>query len=486
MDAPRLRRGCGPGAEGARAAMDAPPLRRGCGTGAAARENRSTRRACWRGCGTGAQGARAARGAPELARVRGLRPALLAWFGRYHRPLAWRERGPGGEVDPYAVWISEAMLQQTRAETVEPYWRRFLHRFPSARELAEAREDEVLAHWSGLGYYRRARALHAAARAIVERHGGRFPREPSEARALPGVGRYTAGAVLSIGFDLPEPVVDGNVARVFCRLFALDGDPAAGALRERLWGLAAALVPRRGAGEWNQALMELGATTCLPREPDCGRCPIARGCAARAAGRERELPRARKRAAPLDVALEILLVRRGGEVLLERRAGEGRMAGLWQLPTVELEGPAGRRSGLFPPEYARRSGGAAVLEAAAGEPLAELRHTITRHRIRARLFAGRVLGRGALPDPLSWVAEEQLAAWPLSGMARKGLAAGSLAGFYASRKSIAGRRISTARTRLPGTDARAAPAGAAAARALRACREPEARTPLAKRARPRR
>jgi A/G-specific adenine glycosylase len=366
-------------------------------------------------------------GAAEIARVRRLRPALLAWYARHRRPLAWRERGPGGEVDPYAVWISEAMLQQTRAETVEPYWRRFLHRFPSARELAEAREDEVLAHWSGLGYYRRARALHAAARAIVERHGGLFPREPSEARALPGVGRYTAGAVLSIGFDLPEPVVDGNVARVFCRLFALDGDPAAGALRERLWGLAAALVPRREAGEWNQALMELGATTCLPREPDCGRCPIARGCAARAAGRERELPRARKRAAPLDVALEILLVRRGGEVLLEHRASEGRMAGLWQLPTVELEGPAGRRSDLFPADYAR-SGGAAVLEAATREPLAELRHAITRHRIRALLFAGRLLGSEAPPDslswPLRWVSEEQLEAWPLTGMACKALAAG--------------------------------------------------------------
>ena len=360
----------------------------------------------------------------ETARLRRLRPALLSWYARSRRPLAWRARGAGGEADPYAVWISEAMLQQTRAETVEPYWRRFLLRFPSARELAEAGEDEVLGLWSGLGYYRRARALHAAARAIVERHGGRFPREPAAARALPGVGRYTAGAVLSIAYDLPEPLVDGNVARVFCRLFALDGDPSAGALRERLWELAAALVPARGAGEWNQALMELGATTCLPREPRCERCPIARGCSARAAGRQRELPAARRRAAPLDVALELLLVRRDGEVLLEQRASGGRMAGLWQLPTVERSGPRGERSGLFPAEYARRSGGRALLAPSDREPLAELRHTITRHRIRARLLAGRMLGERPPPAPLRWVSEEQLAAWPMTGMARKALATG--------------------------------------------------------------
>ncbi|MBM3975798.1 MAG: hypothetical protein FJ299_02270, partial [Planctomycetes bacterium] len=215
---------------------------------------------------------------------------LCAWFDRAQRDLPWRRTR-----DPYAIWISEAMLQQTRVETVIPYWRRFLERFPDLRALAAAPEDSVVAAWSGLGYYRRARALREAARALVERHAGGFPRTRDAWLALPGVGPYTAGAVLSIAFDEPEPLVDGNVLRVFARLFAIAEPIDRPATVKRIWARAAELVPRRPRGatrprNWNQALMELGATVCLPREPNCGECPVRAHCAARAAGRTAELP----------------------------------------------------------------------------------------------------------------------------------------------------------------------------------------------------
>jgi A/G-specific adenine glycosylase len=342
-----------------------------------------------------------------------LRRRLLAWYRAARRDLPWRRTR-----DAYAVWISEAMLQQTRVETVLPYWERFLARFPSVEALAAAGEDEVLALWSGLGYYSRARKLREAARQLVERHGGRFPRERAAAEALAGVGPYTAGAVLSIAYDLAEPLVDGNVARVFCRWFALEGDPAAGAVRRALWERAAELVPvGGGAGDWNQALMELGATVCLPRAPRCGECPVAEPCAARAEGRQEELPQLRPRRAPVEVALEVALCRRGGRWLLERRPEGGRMAGLLQFPTRERVPPGGEARGLFPADWP-----AALCTS---DPVGELRHSITHHRIRAEVRAGRAGFRGALPG-LSWHAEEELAALQLTGMARKILRAGML------------------------------------------------------------
>jgi len=317
------------------------------------------------------------------------------------------------------VWISEAMLQQTRVETVEPYWRRFLGRLPTLDDLAASDEQTVLALWSGLGYYRRARALRDAARAIVARHGGRFPRDREALLALPGVGPYTAGAVLSIAFDLPEPLVDGNVERVLARAFALEGDLAKAAARRQLWALAAQLVPPEGgAGDWNQALMELGATLCTPRTPRCTGCPWGRLCQARRQGLVDQLPRARLRPKPVDVELVLAWVVRDGHLLLERRSAGGRMEGLWQLPTIEVPGPTGALTGLFPPAWPV---GARI---ATGAALGELRHGITRHRILARVLEGRLPEPlPGPPAPLDWVPRGRMADLGLTGMARKVLRA---------------------------------------------------------------
>ncbi len=337
------------------------------------------------------------------------RRRLLAWFRAEQRDLPWRRTR-----DPYAIWISEAMLQQTRVETVLSYWPRFLARFPDFAALAAASEDDVLAAWSGLGYYRRARSLRAAAQRIVEEHGGTFPRELEAARALPGVGPYTAGAVLSIAFDAPVALVDGNVVRVLARWLGCELEHAA-ALRWA-WGEAERLAPRAGgAGEWNQALMELGARVCTPRAPDCANCPLREHCFAREHARQSELPRAKPRPAPIEVELECAWIERRGELLLERRPPTGRMAGMWQLPTVQVAASADGAQ-LFPTRYASDR------IAPYGEPLAELRHAITRHRIAVCVRAARVSGAQA-SEPLAWVARERLVDLALTGMARKALRA---------------------------------------------------------------
>lgn len=335
-----------------------------------------------------------------------LRSALLAWFAANRRALPWRR-----DRDPYRVWISEAMLQQTRVGTVIPYYERFLARWPDVASLAAADEEDVVAAWSGLGYYRRARSLHAAARAVVARHAGRLPRSREALLALPGFGPYTAGAVASIAHGLAEPVVDGNVARVFARLFAIDLEHGTKALGDELWRRARELVPASGAGDWNQALMELGALVCTPREPACGACPLARHCLALREERTGELPRARRRPQPLDVDLLVVVVARGDELLLERRPERGRMARMWQLPTAE---PADEPR-LHPRELPR-----AV--ARGGEELGSVRHSITRHRIRARVERGRASGE-ALGADLAWVARGALEELALTGLTRKVLAA---------------------------------------------------------------
>lgn len=345
-----------------------------------------------------------------------LHTSLLAWYRVHRRDLPWRRTR-----DPYAIWVSEAMLQQTRVETVLAYYGRFLARFPTLVELAVAPEGDVLALWSGLGYYRRARSLQAAARAIVERHGGVFPRDPAAVRALPGIGPYTAGAVLSIAFDAREPLVDGNVARVLARWTALDGEPAT--IARELWELAAALLPERGAGDWNQALMELGATVCTPRLPRCDACPVTALCRARRLGLEAELPRPRPRPVTLAVeALVVLVERRGRWLVVRRGADEGRMAGMLEFPTVELAGADGGRTGLFP--AALEDGGRPLLET--GAEVGELRHTITRHRIRARVALGRALFTGRRAE-FVWASAAELGRLELTGMAKKVLARGLLA-----------------------------------------------------------
>jgi A/G-specific adenine glycosylase len=260
-----------------------------------------------------------------------IRRSLVAWFRRGHRDMPWRRT-----KDPYAIWISEIMLQQTRVETVRDNNARWMTRLPTVRALAEAPLDEVLALWSGLGYYARARNLHAAATQICVAHEGEVPRDPLALRALPGVGDYTAGAIASIAFGLPEPIVDGNVARVLCRVFLLDAPAGDRALQKTLWTLARSLVPDHAASAFNQAMMELGATLCTPRAPACEKCPLAKRCRAHAESRAEELPRKKvKRAVPICDEWTLVVRDRDERLLLGRRPERGLWGGLWEPPRME-------------------------------------------------------------------------------------------------------------------------------------------------------
>ena len=282
--------------------------------------------------------------APRASSVRadGLGQTLLAWYrrvGRDARGLPWRLTR-----DPYAVWVSETMLQQTRVETVIPYYERFLREFPSVQALAEAPADRVLAAWSGLGYYRRARMLHAAAKTVSREHAGRLPGDAAGLRALEGIGAYTAGAVASIAFGERAPLVDGNVARVLARLFAIRDDVNSGAGSRRIWAVAEGLVASVDGdpGDWNQALMELGATVCLPGErARCGECPVASACAARARGIVAALPRMPARKEPTPAARVAVVLASETHVVLARRreaaGGGGLFGGLWEPPSGDAE-----------------------------------------------------------------------------------------------------------------------------------------------------
>jgi len=303
---------------------------------------------------------------PSAGRLHDFRRRLLAWFRARQRPLPWRQTR-----DPYRIWISEVMLQQTRVAAVLPFYQRFVARFPSVRALARAPVEAVLEAWAGLGYYTRARNLQRAAKEIVRKHRGRFPQIPKDALALPGVGRYTAAAVLSIAHGAPLAVLDGNVARVLARLGARQGDVRSDLRRRARWqqleSAAQRLLPRAACtpGAWNQAMMELGATVCTPRAPACGDCPVANLCRARAMGLQEQIPGKRVKRAPVDVRLAaaVLLdpLRRTLLVLPEDGAGNGLFSRMWQFPAVEITTRhllTGTRKGtaLAVPTSARSSG----------------------------------------------------------------------------------------------------------------------------------
>lgn len=344
------------------------------------------------------------------ARRSSLRRVWLEWYSQEHRALPWRE-----SRDAYRIWISESMLQQTRVQTVLNYWPRFVERFATIAELAQSSEEEVLGLWSGLGYYSRARKLREAAIAVMEEHGGEFPRTREEALALPGVGPYTAGAVLSIAYDLPEPLVDGNVQRVFCRLFGLDDLVGSTTLKKRLWFLAEQMVTAGDrAGDWNQAVMELGATVCTPKSPSCEDCPLRRSCVARREERQAQLPRMPEKRPPTEVKLRIYLVEADGRLLLEQRPSKGQMANMWQFPTVELPEDEKGALHLFPGQLAIGEG------LRDHEDLGSLRHSITRYRIQAQVQRASLSGE--LHRSWRWFDPAELSELALTGMARKVLA----------------------------------------------------------------
>ncbi len=301
---------------------------------------------------------------------------VLAWYDRHRRSLPWRAP-PGARADPYRVWLSEIMLQQTTVAAVGSYFLAFLERWPTVRDLAQASLDEVLHAWQGLGYYARARHLHACARAVVERHGGAFPDSEEALRALPGVGSYTAAAIAAIAFDKPASAVDGNVERVIARLHALetplpDVKPAIRRLAERL-------VPTRRAGDYAQAMMDLGATVCTPRAPRCVLCPVIDLCAGRRLGIGETLPRRREKVArPVRHGIAFLLVRRDGAVLLRRRPPEGLLGGMMEVPSSDWQ----------PGELDRNSCMAAAPVAAGWRVLPGIvRHVFTHFELRLEVAA---------------------------------------------------------------------------------------------------
>lgn len=275
---------------------------------------------------------------------------LLRWFGEHARDLPWR-----GTRDPYRIWVSEIMLQQTQVDTVLRYYDAFLARFPTVIDLAAASEQDVLAAWSGLGFYRRARNLHRAARQVVSELGGVLPREPKPLQALPGLGRYTVGAILSIAHDRRLPILDGNVIRVLSRVFRVAGDPKAGPANKELWRLAEAVLPAARAGDFNQSLMELGALVCRPTQPKCGECPLAALCGAHEAGEEEAFPTPTRRAAVPEVErVALYLERPDGRFVVERRPAEGLLASMWELPSLDL--PRRARAATVAARLARRLG----------------------------------------------------------------------------------------------------------------------------------
>ncbi len=349
------------------------------------------------------------------AELAAARAALLPWYHAHRRDLPWRRTR-----DPYAIWISEAMLQQTRVETVIPYFERFLDRFPDVAALATADVEDVYAAWAGLGYYSRARNLHAAAGAIVARFDGRIPDDPEALRSLPGIGRYTAGAIASIAFDRPAAILDGNVERVLARYLGLREDARGPSGSAALWAAAETLARGSEPGALNQALMELGATVCSPRAPGCLICPLFAGCRARRGGDPEALPSKALRPKPRAVRAVAALVRRGTRVLAVRRPPGGLLGGLWELPGGELA-PGEPPANAVRRALRERTG----LEVERLVPAGAVDHVFTHRRLRLHLFRCDVAGGRVRLRELAahrWVAPSGLADLAHGALTRKALA----------------------------------------------------------------
>lgn len=348
-------------------------------------------------------------------RVQEIRRVLLRWYDDEHRQLPWRTH-----PSEYATVVSEFMLQQTQVQTVIPFYEEFLRLFPDFRRLAEAPEQDVLHAWSGLGYYRRARLLKRAAELVTRRHDGRLPRDPKDLAALPGFGEYTVGAVGSIALGMPLPLVDGNVRRVLGRVFALEGDLTSGAGRKRLWTLSGELVDPARPGDFNQGLMDLGATVCIPREPLCLICPLFEQCKARAIGYPEAYPRPVKRP-PLKQVREVAVaLMRGGKLLVLQRGESSSFAGMWELPRLDSR-EVMEASELTP---ARVLFDLLRLKVAApGELLGRSDATFTNHRIKTELYQLEEANLPALRRQRHvahrWVAPATLAKLPASRAQRK-------------------------------------------------------------------
>jgi A/G-specific adenine glycosylase len=333
---------------------------------------------------------------------------LLEWYRINKRDLPWRQL----QDDPYAVWISEIMLQQTQVATVIPFYERWMARFPTVDALAEAPLEEVLRHWAGLGYYARARNLHQAALAVVEKHGGRVPSDPAELAALRGIGRYTAGAILSLAYHQPAPIVDANVIRVLSRVFAIEGDPKSPPAQARLWHLAEALIPPGEARDFNQALMELGALVCTPADPACERCPLLPVCHAGNSPDPTAWPQNPPGKATVRVTHCSAILRGGDRFLLTRRPAHGLWGGLWEFPRRVCN------PGEDPQDCAVRAAAEVVgVQARVEEKVGSVKHGVTNQAITLHGFLSEIID--GEPQPLNcaevrWVSLDEMADLPLS------------------------------------------------------------------------
>jgi A/G-specific adenine glycosylase len=315
--------------------------------------------------------------------------AVLDWFDQHGRKdLPWQKA-----INPYRVWVSEIMLQQTQVGTVIPYFERFMAAFPDVRALAAADQDDVLHLWTGLGYYARARNLHKAAKQVVTDHGGHFPDHVEGLMALPGIGRSTAGAIASISMDQRAPILDGNVKRVLTRFHAIEGWPGERAVEKQLWGLAERYTPQTRVADFTQAMMDLGATLCTRRRPDCPRCPLGGHCIARAEGEPERYPFSKpKKDKPVRETVMLILTDRDGHVLLEQRPPSGIWGGLWSFPETDRPEPEALLARLGLQEHSR-------------EPLRGFRHTFSHYHLEIRPLKVhiRTAGAAVADDSHAWV-----------------------------------------------------------------------------------
>jgi len=337
----------------------------------------------------------------------------MKWYRVHGRDLPWR-----GTADPYAIWISEIMLQQTQVATVLPYYERFLSRFPTVRDLAAAPLDDVLKAWEGLGYYARARHLHRAANEIMTRFGGKFPSRFDEILSLPGIGRSTAGAIATIALGQRYPILDGNVKRVLCRYFCVEEDPKKKEAEKKLWDYSEKLLPRDEADDYTQAIMDLGATLCIPAEPRCPLCPVRKRCKAFEKGIQERLPAktAGKSIPERDYVAGVLFRRE--KVLIRRRPAEGLLGGLWEFPGGRVDLERGDRA------FEKKLTGILQKEIPwmvdRWAPFGKIKHTFTHFKMTLHVFSGRVESRpGKNSDEQKWVAMEELSDYAFSSAHQK-------------------------------------------------------------------
>jgi A/G-specific adenine glycosylase len=331
---------------------------------------------------------------------------LLPWYRLHARTLPWR-----GHPDPYAVWVSEIMLQQTRVEAVIPYFEEWMERFPAVQALAEASEREVLNLWEGLGYYSRARNLHKAAQVVLDEFDGNLPRSVDGLRRLPGIGRYTAAAIASMAFGLDEPALDGNIRRVFARLFNVEIPADSTEGEKLLWLIAAENLPKGKAGDFNQALMDLGAAICLPKNPRCPLCPLRGDCQAQKLGLQAARPVLKPKAEVPHIVHAAAVITQRGRVLLAKRPSQGLLGGMWEFPNGRVDGDPAR--GL---PKALKTGYS--LQVRAGEALGIVKHAYTHFRVTAHVFRGELVSISK-KENLKWVPLSELEDYPMGKIDRQ-------------------------------------------------------------------